>query len=195
MFQGNKPVLILPTLLMIFMFVGGYIYLKQSEAVTNEELQRVIELDANTVLTGERSLRVDIEWDWTTMPKEGLRGDDYIGVALMDKDSDEVRTDVKVSHATLELTFGDDVLKKIEGNVVDNGVIFVFPNRVSDNRSYGNVGRATVVFEGERLDETLTRVHYLHTWTEGPSLKLEDALFSDPSFEGEGEVPYWLLSR
>lgn len=196
MFQGNKPVLILPAILMVVMFIGGYMFLKQTNAVTNEDLQHVVELEANRVETGDDTLRIDVHWDWTTMPSEGLDGYGYIGVALMDKENKVLREDVNVLQADLELAYGGgEIMREIEGTNVDNGVIFAFKNEVIDNRSYGNIGRATVVIEGEDIDNTLVRVHYLHTWTDEGKLVLEDALFQNPTFEGNRDVPYWVISR
>ncbi len=194
MFRGNKPVLILPGILMIVMFIGGYTFLHKSETMTNEQLQRAVDIDVET-FSREDGLQIEINWDWTTMPSDGVSGDDYLGVALIDKTSNEARTNLDFTDATLQLIHGGEVIKEVEGRQVENGLIFAFPNKMIDYTSYGNVGAASVIVKGEELDQELVRVQLLHTWTEHGGLKQEDALFKAPSFQDGTTVPYWIISR
>lgn len=194
MFRGNKPVLILPGILMIVMFIGGYTFLHQSDTMTNEELQNVIEMNVKKEKVND-DLHIEVNWDWTVMPSDGLYGDDYIGIALMDENSKKARTDLEFSHATLELIYGGQVIKEVEGNEVENGIMFEFPNKMIDYTSYGNVGKATLIVKGEDLEEEMVRVKFLHTWTDHSPLEQKDALLQNPTFEKGSNVPYWILSR
>ncbi len=193
MFRGNKPVLILPAILMIVMFIGGYQFLQGSEAVTNEELQDLIEvqLEANQA---NGDLQVRANWDWTIMPAEGLYGEDYIGITLMDQTMGEARTDLEFVEAKVELLYGDQVIEEAEGTIVENGIIFAFSNKMDENVTYGNLGRVRVTVEGEELQPEDVRLHLLHTWVEHTPLDKEDASFASPTFGNATNVPYWIIS-
>lgn len=193
MFEGNRLVLILPLTLMVVMFIGGYYYINSSTSITNEQLQDEIEFTVETIEV-EDGVRVRGTWDWKVMPSDGLEGDDYIGVAVIDPNTGEARSDVEFTEATVQLMYAGKTHKEITGNVVENGVIFTFPNKTIDHTSLGNIGQMKVNIEGNDITSQTVRVQMLHTWTDHASLIEDDATFAKPNFQGE-DVPYWLISR
>ncbi|WP_332632091.1 hypothetical protein [Halalkalibacter flavus] len=192
MFRGNKPVLILPAILAVVMLFGGYQFLQGSEAITNEELQDVIELELETTKT-EQGVEIAANWDWTVMPAEGLYGEDYIGIVIMERETMTPRTDIEVEKALLELLYADRTIEQSEGTVVENGIIFPFSNKLVEHESYGNVGRLRVNVTGEEIESEDVVLTFLHTWTEHAPLEKTDALLSSPTFTGAANVPHWGL--
>ncbi|WP_062046399.1 hypothetical protein [Bacillus sp. JCM 19034] len=189
MLNSNKTVLVLPLLLMLIMFVGGYFFLSDTEEITNEQLKEKIELEASYHENGSL-LVVNGEWNWSVMPIEGLYGDDYIGVAIPNVNNHNEIV------ATLELTYADDIIEQIDGKVVDNGIVFTFPNAMIEQISYGNSGRFKVEIDHQHnVDVDELSVHYLHTWTNHAPLDIEDAIFQTPTFEEAQDVPHWVLSK
>lgn len=194
MFRGNKPVLILPAILMLVMFIGGYQFLQESETITNEELQEVIDLQVEAKET-DKDLQVKANWDWTMMPTEGFYGEDYIGVTLIDEETGEARTDLEFEESKVELLSADQVIEESEGTVVENGIIFSFSNKMVEHESYGNLGKVRVTVKGEEIRPEAVRIYLLHTWVEHSPLAKEDATFTNPVFTGAANVPYWIVSR
>lgn len=189
MLNSNKTVLVLPLLLMLIMFIGGYFFLSGTEEITNEQLQEKIELEA-TYYISDSTIFINGEWNWSVMPAEGLYGDDYIGVPFQHTDGNVELV------ATLELTYGDQVIEQIEGIHVDNGIIFPFPNHMIEQVSYGNSGRFAVELKySDDVDVDELSVHYLHTWTNHAPLMMEDATFQSPMFGEALDVPHWVLSK
>ncbi len=86
---------------MVLMVFGGVYFLQDHEAVTNEEMQNHVELLVDVRESAE-GLYVSAEWDWTVAPAEGLFGDDYLGVSLLDGNG-EGRTDVDYEDGELVL--------------------------------------------------------------------------------------------
>ncbi|WP_332691104.1 hypothetical protein [Halalkalibacter lacteus] len=193
MFRGNKPVLILPAILMVLMLLGGYHFLQESEAITNEDLQKRIEFQVSGNKT-EEGMDVEANWDWTVMPVEGLYGEDYIGVSVIDRETGQVRTDIEIENGTVELFYANRIIEQSEGIVVDNGIIFAFPNQLIEHESYGNIGRVEARIVGENLDKDDIIVNLLHTWSDHSPLEMEDAAFSSPTFTEAANVPYWIVS-
>ncbi|MCK0471499.1 hypothetical protein [Halalkalibacter sp. APA_J-10(15)] len=187
MLNSNKTVLILPILLMVIMFVGGYYFLNGVESITNEQLQDHVDLNVKYE-ERESSIVINGEWNWNVMPSEGLYGDDYIGIY-------SANHDLNYTNATLELTYGDQVIEQIEGVDVENGIIFVFPNELVEQVSYGNSGRFQIEFGNNEIADKELHVHYLHTWTNHVPMDLEDAAFESPTFGEALEVPHWIISR
>ncbi|GAE30748.1 hypothetical protein [Halalkalibacter hemicellulosilyticus] len=187
MLNSNKTVLILPILLMVIMFVGGYYFLNGVESITNEQLEDHIDFDIEYTAQ-ETSIVINGEWNWNVMPSEGLYGNDYIGVSVSNDQ-------LNYTNAILELTYGDQVIEQIEGVDVENGIIFVFPNELVEQVSYGNSGRFQIELEHNEIVDKELNVHYLHTWTNHVPMDLEDAAFESPTFGEALEVPYWMISR
>ncbi|WP_227934999.1 hypothetical protein [Alkalihalobacillus deserti] len=191
MFGGNKPVLILPGILMLVMLIGGYQFLQNSETITNEDLQTILNSQVN-ITEIESGLQIEAGWDWTVMPAEGLYGEDYIGIYVLDSSTGEVRTDVDIKDGLVELLYSEHVIEESVGTTVENGVIFAFSNKLVDHESYGNLGQVKVKIEGADLNVDDVKVQLLHTWTEHSPLEKEDATFSSPVFTGATNVPYWI---
>ncbi|GAE24783.1 hypothetical protein JCM9140_735 [Halalkalibacter wakoensis JCM 9140] len=193
MFRGNKPVLILPAILAIIMILGGYHFLQGSETITNEELQDVMEFELDYTQT-EKGIKLTGEWDWTIMPQEGLYGEDYIGIVVMDQETGVPRTDVDLQ-GSLELLYAGQPIEQTDGTTVDNGLIFSFSNKLVEHESFGNIGQFEVLFDGEGIDKEDIIVTLLHTWTEHAPLDKTDALLVEPTFIGAANVPYWTVEK
>jgi hypothetical protein len=193
MFRGNKLVLILPAILIVLMLLGGYHFLKESESITNEDLQNKIEFKLNTNKTME-GLDVEVNWDWTVMPSEGLYGEDYLGISVIDKETGQARTDIEFEKGIVELLYAERIIEQSEGAVVENGMIFAFSNQLVEHESYGNVGRVKASLVGDRLEEVDIVVKLLHTWSDHSPLEVEDATFPSPTFTGAANVPHWIVS-
>jgi hypothetical protein len=191
MFRGNKPVLILPGILMVLMLVGGYQFLQGSESITNEELQNVVDYQVE-IKEMDNGLHINARWDWTKMPVEGLYGEDYIGLYVIDQDLEEARSDIKIEEAVLQLLYSDRVIEESAGVPVQNGVIFAFSNKLVEHESYGNLGQVKVKMIGDELSSEDVRIQLLHTWTDHTSLEKDDATLAVPSFPGAANVPYWI---
>ncbi|WP_017728300.1 hypothetical protein [Halalkalibacterium ligniniphilum] len=191
MFRGNKIVLLLPGLLMIFIFLGGYLFMEQEEEMTNEELQEVIDINIDTKQEND-SLFVRAAWDWTEMPVEGLYGEDYISVAI---ENEALLDKLSFDEGFLRLFYGHEVIYENKGRVVDNGVIFPFPNELREFESYGNRGEIEVLIEGEQVRAEDVSVYYLHTWTAHLGLVFDDARFESPQFENGPNVQHWVVKR
>ncbi|MFC0473543.1 hypothetical protein ACFFHM_24305 [Halalkalibacter kiskunsagensis] len=194
MFRGNKPVLILPAILMVLMLLGGYHFLQESESVTNEDLQNIIEVQVSTNTT-RQGLDIEANWDWTVMPVEGLYGEDYIGISVINRETGQVRTDIEIENGILELLYANQVIEQTEGTVVENGIIFAFSNQLIEHESYGNIGRVGASIIGEGLEKDDIIVTLLHTWSDHTPLEMEDARFSSPTFTGAANVPHWIVSQ
>ncbi|MDT8861713.1 hypothetical protein N0O92_15960 [Alkalihalobacillus sp. MEB130] len=192
MFRGNKPVLILPAILAVIMIIGGYQFLQGSEAITNEELQNVIDFQLDTRET-DQGIEITANWDWTVMPAEGLYGEDYIGVVVMEKNTMTPRTDIVVEQGQLELLYADRTIEETKGTVVENGIIFPFSNKLVEHESYGNVGRLKVNLAGEDIEGEDVILTLIHTWTDHAPLEKTDASLSSPTFTGAANVPHWGL--
>lgn len=193
MFRGNKMVLILPALLMGFIFWGGYYYLGQASQLTNEELSTVtfFEIDYNQVGS---NVKVIGNWNWVEMPIDGLNGTDYIGVSFPEITDLGIPISEIIKSSIIELHHGDKVLYEAAGEYVKDGIVFPFPNKLLEHESYGNVGTFQLVME---KTEGISRLSasYLHTWTEHDGLQLEDARFLEPAFVSDAEVGYWVMER
>ncbi len=190
MLNGNKLVIILPLLLMGFIFYGGYHYLNQSAAITNEQLFQVIDMDANISKFNE-TVEVHGTWNWEEMPIEGLIGKDYIGVSLIDGDSGNQLDNLNVKQSQLFLKHGEKVIFQAEGLIVENGLIFAFPNEIIEHESYGNKGEFIVTFMLEEEITVKASIVLLHTWEEHEGLILTDARMVNPEFTGDVQVAFW----
>ncbi len=171
-------VFVLPAILMIFIAVGGFIYLDQDESVSNEELQQEIDLTAS--LVDEQTVR--IEWEWPQMPTEGIFGTDYIGLSF-DGDFGTIEPGVVTLPVEPEQTF--------QGTLVENGVVFPFPTEMQDHQGVGT--RGTII---QALPEYVNvediEISLLHTWTNHEELTLEDATFAEPQFGDATNVLHWV---
>ncbi|WP_100406825.1 hypothetical protein [Bacillus solitudinis] len=181
MFRDNKIVLLLPAILMVVMVFGGYYYLNNTDVVTNEELEQFAKLDSSIQET-ENGWEITAEWDWTMMPTDGLYGEDYLGIHLGEN--------IEVVSSTLKLYHADGIVLENEGAIVENGVIFSFPNEIIENEVLGN--RGTAVVKVEKMPSNAS-IHLLHTWTAHSPLEKNEASLSNPLFGEAKNVPYWTL--
>lgn len=191
----NKWVWIPLCFLMVFMIYSGYHYLNESETISNEEIQNTIEM---SVIAEEYhgSTHVLGKWNWNEIPKEGLLGEDYIGVSVLDIESSQYLHGDDLTDTVLTLVYRNNVIFEAEGNSVENGIVFAFPNQIIDQGIFGNEGEVSLVLHIEEGSDHQISMSYLHTWTEHSGLDIEDARFQSPSFPGEdAEVPHWIIER
>ncbi|GAF66272.1 hypothetical protein BTS2_3172 [Bacillus sp. TS-2] len=189
MFEGNKGLWIMPGILVIIMILGGIYYVNDSDQVSNEELIEHIELHADLQETDDDTYVLEVEWDWTITPLEGLFGDDYLGIVFYDE-NDQIITDVDIDEATLHLYYLDEVIETNQAEHADNGLIFSFSNKLDEHISYGNIGKAQIIVESDHIE--YATAHLLHTWMNHAPLVSRDATFSEVEFDGASGIPYWV---
>lgn len=193
MLNGNKVVIILPLLVVAFIFYGGYSYWQSIGSVTNEELSQYVNFDHNLQPRNEQFILTS-KWEWTEMPAEGLIGTDYIGVSLLDANGQQLE-DVSFVNGKVELFYGNKVIYEAEGTPVENGFLFSFPNEMIEHEAFGNHGRITVSFQGaEYINGERVAISYLHTWGEHEPLQLEDARFLVTTLD-KSTIPHWILEQ
>lgn len=158
----NKIVFLLPVSVMFLLFYFGYQYINSSEQATNVSLQNEINIALEANRLGE-TVKLKGKWDWTQMPADGLIGDDYIMITV--KSADETPIDSKsYLQAELYLIKGDELLQSIVGEIVEDGIVFTFPNTIIDHESYGNRGEVEVVLQLDDEDQYSASFSYVHTW-------------------------------
>ncbi|PSL42336.1 hypothetical protein B0H94_11640 [Salsuginibacillus halophilus] len=188
---NNKLVVLLPLLLMVILFAGGWFYIQQADTITNEDLSNHVQLEVEKTETSPYV--VEAEWSWSETPEDGLAGDDYIGVSLKDEEGEPLSGEV-LEQAELTLDHAGETVYETEGEVLDTGIIFSFPNATEENEVYGSSGKMTVTTEEETTE---TVISYLHTWAEHEGLDKQDPRFFDPAFLGNDNIEdaYWVIDR
>ncbi|MEB1807648.1 MAG: hypothetical protein LPK26_10240 [Bacillaceae bacterium] len=189
MFRGNAAVIILPLLLMGFIFYGGYHYLNTSDQLTNEELDTVMSLVVEASSSGDKHT-INGYWDWKEMPVDGVLGHDYIGVKFVDEEQHSVDPEL-ISGSKLELLHGEQVIYETEGTIVHDGIIFEFPNEVQEHIGYGNKGSFEIVLGDEFYSGNEVSISYLHTWEEHGGFSFEHARFSNINVD----IEHWIIER
>ncbi|MFB5662043.1 hypothetical protein [Alteribacillus sp. HJP-4] len=193
MFNGNKLVVILPTLLMILLFAGGGFYITQAEIVTNDELDEHVKWDTSFE-ENQKSAILDASWSWEVSPEDGFAGNDYIGVTILDDNGEIINSD-SIQHYDIQI--GENESVEAEAETVENGVLFTFPNTMLENKTVGNEGSIAVEINGEAEPERAI-ISYLHTWEEHNGLDSKDARFFERDFSGKGnddESFFWVMER
>ncbi|WDF03090.1 hypothetical protein [Shouchella hunanensis] len=170
-------VFILPAILMVFIALGGFIYLSQDDTLSNEELQKEVEFTAVF-----QQQAVTIEWAWPQLPTEGIYGIDYIGLSF---DGDPQA--VEIGQVTLPV----EPEQTYDGFAVENGIIFAFPTEMQEHQSVGTRGQLIQGLPPE-VDVENVKVTLLHTWTNHEDLLLEDATFANPQFGQAKNVQHWV---
>ncbi|SDH49775.1 hypothetical protein SAMN05192534_106107 [Alteribacillus persepolensis] len=190
MLHGNKLVIILPAVLVVFLFAGGSFYIQQAEVVQNDNLDEEIEWETSLEQT-EKVSRLTAAWNWNATPDDGVQGNDYIGVTFIGENGETLSPD-DIDHYQLKLEGGEDM----EGKTVDNGIVFSFPNEVHENQVLGKSGSFTV--DISNTSPTRAVISHLHTWESHEGLQSEDARFFEPQFVGKetsDESFYWVSER
>ncbi|GAK01765.1 hypothetical protein [Geomicrobium sp. JCM 19055] len=183
MFKGsNKWMLIIPGALMVFLFVGGYFYVSSADRIDHEELKETLTLEGHI-----EEETVSVHWDWGMLPDGEIEGEEYVGVMFYD-DNDEQIHGSEVVDASVTLYQSGNETNELEGDIVDDGVIFSFPNRLDAYTVYGVEGEATI-----ELETTVDRaeVYYLHTWENHAGQRGDDPSFEDPPFPGMDAYDYF----
>ncbi|RSL30938.1 hypothetical protein D7Z54_23525 [Salibacterium salarium] len=193
MFGTNKLVLILPLFLMVFLFVGGAIYVNQAEEISNENLSEEVEWE-KSFSENESGSTLEASWNWGIMPDDGMQGTDYIGVTLLDANGDPISgEEIKTYELTLHQNDEADIIE--EGQVVENGILFSFPNEMQENQTIGDSGSLHVSHNGDNLPEQAV-ISYLHTWEDHGGLDSQDARFFNRDFVGKNqndESFFWVM--
>ncbi|TMW73789.1 hypothetical protein [Alteribacter natronophilus] len=184
----NKMVIFLPLSVMIGLFVFGWLTVMQTEEVTNEQLESHTELSIEYDMPENQ---VHGSWNWEAMPSDGIAGDDYIEVVLLDEEGNVLPG--AALDGVVELGQSDEILHTAEAvGSTDDGLLFEFPNRSEDNLTYGNRGTVTVDVD-EQADIHEAEIRYAHTWVEHEGFD-GDALTGDRvSFTPD--IPHWIIRR
>ncbi|MFB4164765.1 hypothetical protein ACE1TI_13280 [Alteribacillus sp. JSM 102045] len=194
MFNGNKLVVILPLILMVFLFAGGSFYINQAEVINNEELDEQINWETSLSSTGEASI-LEASWNWNVTPDDGMEGEDYIGVTFIDENGEMMPAEI-IEEYELTLTLKDQEIEE-DGITADNGIIFSFPNSIEENETLGDKGSLRVETSGEAVPVRAV-ISHLHTWEEHGGLQSNDARFFDRDFGGKkdnDESFFWVSER
>ncbi|SFE30050.1 hypothetical protein [Alteribacillus iranensis] len=194
MFSGNKLVLVLPVILMLFLFGSGMYYIGQSEVVTNETLNQEISWDSVFNPSEDGSV-LHGTWTWEASPEDGVEGVDYLGITFLDENDKTVSPEMIDSYSLHLETRSEKI--SIDGEVVDNGVVFPFTTEMKENDVIGSKGEFKVVTQGDTQPERAI-ISYLHTWEEHDGLKTYDARFFEREFKGKehkDESFFWVAER
>ncbi|GAK14646.1 hypothetical protein [Geomicrobium sp. JCM 19039] len=189
MFKGsNKWMWIIPGGLMIALFIGGYMYVTGADSIDHDELQEVVEIDAQI---GDTT--VDVHWDWGMLPEGELEGEEYVGITLFNNDGEQISGD-QIDEASVTLFQSGNEVYARDGEIVDEGVILSFPNRLDTYNVYGVEGHAEVSVS-EDIEEVT--VYYLHTWETHAGQGGDDPTFEDPPFPGMDGFDhfYWVIEE
>ncbi|MGY4690280.1 hypothetical protein [Salibacterium sp. K-3] len=195
MFKGNKLVVLLPLILMFFLFIGGGFYINQAEKVSNKDLSEEVEWET-TLESGENGDLLKASWQWGRMPSDGLRGTDYIGVTFLDRNGEPV-TESQVENASLLLDQNSGDTMKIEPEAAANGIRFAVPNEMNENETIGSSGTVQVRTHSN-LQGGRAVISYLHTWEEHGGIAAKNARFFEPSFHGKednNDSFYWVMEH
>ncbi|MFV8826626.1 hypothetical protein [Alkalihalobacterium sp. APHAB7] len=189
MFRGNAAVIILPLLLMGFIFYGGYHYLNTSGQLTNEELDTVVSFVVEADSHGSKHT-ITGYWDWKEMPVDGMLGHDYIGVKFVEEEQDSFDPQL-ISGSALQLLHGEQVIFETEGTLVLDGIIFEFPNEVQEHIGYGNKGSFEIELDSKLYSGNEVSISYLHTWEEHEGFSFDHARLSKENVD----IEHWIIER
>ncbi|QKS70921.1 hypothetical protein FLK61_29810 [Paenalkalicoccus suaedae] len=163
--KGNKIVLFLPMIVMIGLFVFGYMYLSDLDAFTNERIEESIQFE----LEKENNI-IDVSWQWGGFPEDGVTGNDY--VELISENGDLWQY---VDSVELTLFQADEVIyTSSEWSETQEGIAIAFPTYVSNEQIAGPFGTINVTL----TEDVPVSARYYHTWAE------EDGIFSAESSLG-----------
>ncbi|OIJ16076.1 hypothetical protein BKP35_03600 [Anaerobacillus arseniciselenatis] len=189
----NKVVFLLPLSAMFMLFYFGYLYISSDEVITNKSLQNEIIIDLNAEST-EDEVVLKGEWDWTTMPVDGVVGNDYIVISLQSDEGALFNTG-NITSSSMSLLKGENVLDTLEAQIFEDEVIFVFPNKVIEHESYGNRGEVELVIQLEEHEEFVVAFSYIHTWVEHDHLLIEEAQSFEKVVAEKLDSSYWVVKR
>ncbi|AXF54738.1 hypothetical protein [Salicibibacter kimchii] len=185
--SGNTWMIIIPGFLMVSLFIGGWLYVVGEDTMQHENLQDDAQINAN--IDGE-----DLSggWNWTTLPEGELAGEDYIGIIAYE--NGEILPGDEFDQQQLELRQDGEVIYEEEGTVVEEGLIFEFPNRMEATDIYGYEGAVSAQLP-DASDEV--EIYYLHTWINHAGQGGEDPSFNDPPFPGmeDNDDFWWVISE
>ncbi|WP_280768433.1 hypothetical protein [Salipaludibacillus daqingensis] len=182
--KGNAIVLLLPATVMIGLFIFGYITLSQTEEVSNEDLKE--SLSINEEIVDHQTLKIN--WQWGDFPEDGIRGEDFLEIALPDG------TEEMSIETELILTQGDDIVYESNHFVKSDGSIIIsFPNEVQDEQILGPSGEVVVRFSETVLDQRQGNTDYYHTWYDH-NIQLKEGMDIEETLIGDHIQSYWKVS-
>lgn len=161
--------------------------------MTNEELSQVVSLDMDVNPVDEYKLEIKGNWKWNEVPQDGIIGEDYIGISVLN--SSGVSVSGPFLNGKLQLTFQDEIIYETEGHPSENGYLFSFPNELKDQIVFGNEGEFSIIAEPQQKEDVQVIVSYLHTWSEHGGLSIGDSRFLSPQFEKGPIESYWVIER
>ncbi|MCD8508744.1 MAG: hypothetical protein LRY73_01820 [Bacillus sp. (in: Bacteria)] len=191
--RQNLIVILLPLAVMLGLFSVGFYIINQSSAVTNEDLVNHIQMELDIQLEEGVGYQVDVVWSWNDFPNDGLMGDDFIEIVLLNDSMEPIK--VADSIGSLYLKQGNDIIFETSHIVVsDEGIAFQFPNKSEDNLLFGPKGEVNVNFPLQEEAIAYIEVKYYHTWKEWDSqLKAYEAL--ENQLQMHVIEDYWIASR
>ena len=188
----NKIVLLLPLTVMVGLFIIGYLSLSQSQSVTNEELNRFITFEIEANSENEDS-KVYINWQWMDYPSDGLLGNDYIEIVLLNEDREPV--DFILTNSQLKLFQSEEIIYENEIlHQSKDGFIFTFPNKVEENLLYGPYGELNFILSEQAEETKYIEARYYHTW-EGLHTSLTEGENISEWLDDAGTGEYWVIQR
>ncbi|MDA3131098.1 hypothetical protein ACFPTR_09970 [Aliibacillus thermotolerans] len=192
MFSGNRLVVILPLIVVVFLTVLGGVYLLQADSVTNETLKEEVSWNIHTSKTGD-IFSLEATWSWGHLPSDGVRGEDYIGVSLLDANGHLIPAE---QYEVYELEVNHEQQIR-EGELVGSGVLFSFPNDLEENKVIGESGTVHIAIRSD-ISPKRAIISYLHTWEHHDGLVSKDPRFFEREFQGidkGNESFFWVMER
>ncbi|WP_096188429.1 hypothetical protein [Evansella halocellulosilytica] len=189
--KGNAIVIIIPTIVMIGLFIFGYFIIQQTETVSNHDLDENIQIDM-TAVANENEIEADLNWRWNDLPSDGLKGEGIIELAVVDEQLEPI--DTSWEQAELQLLQGSEVIDE-ETNFVhtEHGIAFIFTNERIDQEMYGPQGQVRALFDSSNEMDQL-EVRYYHHWGDEP-FKLEENDDVSAKIEEEQSPDVWTIRR
>lgn len=184
--------MILPLILMGFIFFGGFHFLKKTDQFTNEQIAQTMTLDVDVKEENENIL-VEGTWNWNGTPQDIIIGDDYIGITLADENNKPI--DFAVKEAKLQLYDHEEVIFETLGEKSGQGYVFSFPNQLEENQVFGYKGSFSLTMTTDKPIENQVIVSYLHTWADHGGILSTDPRFLNVEFTNPINDQFWVIER
>ncbi|RKL68736.1 hypothetical protein CR203_01415 [Salipaludibacillus neizhouensis] len=182
--KGNAIVIILPVVVMIGLFLFGYMSISQKESITNEDLQQLITITA----TEMNENTVEVNWQWGDFPEEGIQGNDYIELFLSEG---EKNLNSVIERIEVSLWQGNQIVyESTEFFLSDKGIVIPIPNEMQDEQILGPSGQVTLHFPEYVNVATELRWRYYHTWEEH-TINEDNGINMEDRFIDEQIQSYW----
>ncbi|MBB5173118.1 hypothetical protein [Texcoconibacillus texcoconensis] len=187
---ANRIVLLLPLIVMIGLFVFGYMSIQQLDEVTNEQLQDHTEFDVTGNNDGNETT-VNVRWQWDRLPEDGVAGDDFMIIQFYDE-AENLLESGAIADVSLQLTHSDEVLYETSDIAYEaGGYVVSFQNEQSQHETLGSQGEWQLVVEHADQSPDHVQLTYWHTWNHHSVSKGE--LLEDSS--SINNIDHWVVER